>query len=392
MSTERINEIMSEIDAFKKDKYYRDELLKEMFRLQQELVRLTFNDEHSSLADLRIWDVENHFRILNEECDNVADLEIEEFESDCKELSNLIKAACSGKKGESIVFNSLERMGKQNMMLTNVELIENNTRTEIDALVFTPKGITIIEVKNTSKNIFIDESGNYYRTGTYLRWDSEIKKKQELREKLVKAILKNSGIENVPIKSMLVFTNNTIEVQNKCVGLETCFVSQLPHRVDQFGNEKRFSEIKILEMRDVVRNAECKEPHEIEMDTDKMKKDFAVLMYKLEEANRNKKEIRENLSTKGTRVWHEEDCGLPMGVVEETTEGRDSSFEELKNAKQKVDEGVHDVMDKDIKIPKFLTKDGYIKDQKIINTVGVAVGLFTAFGLGIATKTIVSRR
>ena len=49
-------------------------------------------------------------------------------------------------------------------------------------------------------------------------------------------------------------------------------------------------------------------------------------------------------------------------------------------------------MDKDIKIPEFLTKEGAAKDQRIINMVGGAAGLLVAFGLGIAAKTMVSRR
>ena len=49
-------------------------------------------------------------------------------------------------------------------------------------------------------------------------------------------------------------------------------------------------------------------------------------------------------------------------------------------------------MDKDIKIPEFLTKEDAAKDQRILNMVGGAAGLLVAFGLGIVAKSIVSRR
>ena len=53
---------------------------------------------------------------------------------------------------------------------------------------------------------------------------------------------------------------------------------------------------------------------------------------------------------------------------------------------------MQDTMGKDINIPEFLTKEGAIKDQKIINMAGGVAGLLVAFGLGIAAKTIISRR
>ena len=81
-----------------------------------------------------------------------------------------------------------------------------------------------------------------------------------------------------------------------------------------------------------------------------------------------------------------------MAAIEDAAEGTYSSIEELKNIEQEVDEKVQDTMDKDINIPEFLTKEGAAKDQKILNMVGGAAELLVAFGLGIAAKTIISRR
>lgn len=88
-----------------------------------------------------------------------------------------------------------------------------------------------------------------------------------------------------------------------------------------------------------------------------------------------------------------EDYALLMAAIEEAAEGTYSSIEELKNVEQEVDEEVQKVMDKDIKIPEFLTREGAVRQQKIKNMVGGAAGLLIAFGLGIATvKSIASRR
>ena len=73
MKTNRVNEMQATMKSFSKDKYQKNELLTEMFALQQEIVGLTFNGDHASTADLKIWDVERHLEQLNQDCGNVAD-------------------------------------------------------------------------------------------------------------------------------------------------------------------------------------------------------------------------------------------------------------------------------------------------------------------------------
>ena len=76
-----------------------------------------------------------------------------------------------------------------NIILKNIELKDGDDRTELDAVVITPYGITIVEVKNTARDIFIDENGNYYRTGEFLNWDCNIVQKMNLKEDLLKRAL-----------------------------------------------------------------------------------------------------------------------------------------------------------------------------------------------------------
>ena len=76
-----------------------------------------------------------------------------------------ISAEFSGNAGEQKVFRALDNLGCQNSVLHNVELEFDGRRTEIDAIVFTNHAIFIIEIKNSKKNIFIDENGEFYRIG-----------------------------------------------------------------------------------------------------------------------------------------------------------------------------------------------------------------------------------
>ena len=101
LKTNRVNEMMATMKSFSKDKYQKNEMLAEMFALQQEIVGLTFNGEHASTADLKLWDVERHLEQLNQDCGNVADEELQRFKEGSKTLCNLIKAEISGNRGEA---------------------------------------------------------------------------------------------------------------------------------------------------------------------------------------------------------------------------------------------------------------------------------------------------
>ena len=293
MRTERVNELKASMKSFGKDVYQKSELLDEMFALQQEIVSLTFNQDHAALAELRIWDVEKHLEQMNEELGNVADEELQRFIEGSKVLCNLIKAEISGNRGEAKAFRTLEYIKSRNYVLKNVELSDGDFRTELDAVVITPSAITIVEVKNTAKDIFIDEAGNYFRTGEFLRLDCNIGEKMQIKEALLRRALISAGYGDVEINSVVVFTNNRIEVQNKFEGLRTCFSSQLSYKVE--GNRSRviFSDEDMDAIKVCIEEAENKEAYPFEFDVEQYKTDYAALMAKLEEASVKSIEVEE---------------------------------------------------------------------------------------------------
>lgn len=295
MRTERVNELKANMKSFGKDAYQKSELLDEMFALQQEIVSLTFNQDHATLAELRIWDVEKHLEQMNEELGNVADEELQRFIEGSKVLCNLIKAEISGNRGEAKAFRTLEYIKSRNYVLKNVELCDGDFRTELDAVVITPSVITIVEVKNTAKDIFIDEAGNYFRTGEFLRLDCNIAEKMQIKEELLRKALSTTGYGEVEINSVVVFTNNRIEVQNKFEGLRTCFSSQLSYKVE--GNRSRviFADEDMDAIKACIEEAENKEAYPFEFDVEQYKTDYATLMAKLEEASAKAVEVEEDM-------------------------------------------------------------------------------------------------
>lgn len=281
----RTNEIMSSIKSVSKQTYRKSEVLPELFALQQEIVALTFNAEHAELGDLKIWDVESHLEQLNDDYGGIATEELQRFKSGCAFLCNLIKAECSGNRGENKAFYALERMRAEHLVLRNVELTDGNQRTEIDAVVITHKGVFIIEVKNTQRDIFIDEKGDYYRTGEYMRWDSNIGGKLTVKKDLLQKALCNAGLEKVEIFEIVVFTNNRIEVQNRCSRIKTCFLGQLPYLIDEWNLGRYLTSSDMSKASESIEKARCTEEYPLELDVERFKRDFAELMVKLESAS-----------------------------------------------------------------------------------------------------------
>ncbi|MDO5331593.1 MAG: nuclease-related domain-containing protein, partial [Bacillota bacterium] len=294
MKTQRIEELMTAMKSFGKESYHKSELLNEMFALQQEIVELTFSGEHAATAELKIWDVERHLEQLNADCGDAATEELARFKEGCKMLCNLIKAEISGNRGEYKAFKTLDYLKSQNRILKNVELSDGDVRTELDAVVITPKCVTIVEVKNTSKNIFIDEEGNYYRTGEFLKWDSNIAEKMSVKEGLLKKALEAAGYGQVQIRSIVVFTNNRIEVQNKYRQIKTSFVSQLAYIIDGYRLDDTISIEEMDKLQQIIQEAECKEAYPFEFDVNQYKADFANLMATLEIA-KTQEEVEEEV-------------------------------------------------------------------------------------------------
>ena len=79
-------------------------------------------------------------------------------------------------------------------VLRNIEFEFDGKRTEIDAVVFTHKAIFIIEIKNSKKNIFIDEDGGFYRTGYSMHYDCNIADKMSEREAMLRKALDKVGL------------------------------------------------------------------------------------------------------------------------------------------------------------------------------------------------------
>ncbi len=296
----RVTEILSQITAFSKASYTKSEYLPELLKLQKEMIDLTFNVEHAENGDLRLWDVERHLRKLNEERGHVADDELAKFIMGSKAVCHTIGAELSGNAGEQKVFRSLENLSCENAVLRNVELEFDGKRTEIDAIVITNHAIFIIEIKNSKKNIFIDEDGEFYRTGYSMHHDCNIAEKMDEREAMLRKALERAGMDYLKIFKIVTFTNPHIDVENKYHYIKVCGSNYLPTFIDKFTSNQWYTYENICTMMAAVNEVKCPDAYQMEINMEEFKTDFAYLMAKLEAAEEaeNKPEITLNSAEK----------------------------------------------------------------------------------------------
>lgn len=343
---EKVTELVNKIKSFQKTKYCKADIEAELRALQKELLSLVFDEEHILNANLKIWDAFNQLVAENEEKGGIATELLEILREDCKMFSNAIRAEISGNWGENQVFQRLTGLKGKYAILRNIELSDDRGRTELDMVVLTEKAQIIVEVKNTKKDVFIDEVGNYYRKGEYQSFDCNIKEKMNYRGELLGSVisekLQEKGKEAHIIK-LVVFTNYRMEIRNKCDELVTCFLSELPYLIDDYNGTFLYTEEDIDDMSEVISSSAESTEYKYEMDMQKFKEDFARVLVTLE------------------------------------------NFEE-KQEEEKMPE-----QEENIEIPYFLTEEYAEEQKKIKQIAGTVLGLASVFGLGVVFANAVSK-
>lgn len=280
----RFNSIMETLEPYGVGVFGRNEELEEMRKLKDKIISLTFNEEHANLAHLNLIDVYKHFEQLNNENGNKADELLRNFEVSNKDFHNFIKGLESGEKGEKKAFRYLDSIKTEHIILSNIELSDENTRSEIDFVVITPHELTIVEVKNTKRNVFISQNGSYYRTGEFNTFDCSIKEKLDIKERLLRKTLASLQ-QDVRVNKLLLFTDSRIQVQNQCSEINVCFADQLSYMIGRFDDESSNEVIMMSETKEVILKAEKTTKYPIKFDLKKYKEDYASLMAYLEECS-----------------------------------------------------------------------------------------------------------
>ena len=165
--------LLSGLKGLSKNVYSREELLPEMEQLEREMAQIVFEDE--SIEGMHLSDIMDQMNVMNDLSGNRASVELKRLSKLFDVFSNLIRAEQSGMFGEDLVEKYLSRMKSNHVVLRNLQLSDGVHNTEIDFLVLKQGVATIVEVKNSKKDVYIDEDGNVLIVTWVLRWILERK-------------------------------------------------------------------------------------------------------------------------------------------------------------------------------------------------------------------------
>lgn len=298
MKNNRKDNIKSKITAFSKEAYKNEDVLDELFKFQQEVVNLTFEETHAERMNLRMYDVYNYLSNKNVELGGAADDELLKFKDYCDEFRTMIGREVAGTSGERKVFRTLETLNSENRVLNNVELKSDTNRAEIDEIVITPKGIFLLEVKNSNHDMIIDTRGNYYRARGYMTFDYNIAEKINVKEHLLRKVIKESDLpeelKKANIIKFVVFANSKMHCDNRYKHLKVCYLSNLPQTIDEHVGKDIYSLEDMSLLEEIIRTAEKKEEYPVDFDFEGFKECFSNIMVCLEQTAEIEKESLED--------------------------------------------------------------------------------------------------
>ena len=93
--------------------------------------------------------------------------------------------------------------------------------------------------------------------------------------------MKKNG-KKLNIVNYVVFANSRINVTNRYKYFRTCFLSQLPHLIDDYVGQDIYTIEDLERMKDIIHSAEDKKAYPLGFDIGQMKEDFAMTMAILE--------------------------------------------------------------------------------------------------------------
>lgn len=304
----RKQEILSNLTAFKKVYYEKQEGLQEMLILQNEMTKVMFGEDqhfHKGFYNIinEVRDYRFHDKRIRNEVAN-------RFINNCYTLVNKIKCEKSGLQGEKIANYSLDNIKEEHVVLRNLELDDNGKKTEIDFIVITRYGIFILEIKNTRHDVIIDDKGNYYTisSNNVKRFDKNIGIKCNNRKSLLEKVIKESKFANVlehkDIQQIVVFTNTQINVKNDYKYIKECYLPILPHMIDEFKGKEILSRRDMSNLLIYLKAKESSSEYlPVELDVEQFKNDFADIVVTMEKEKceypnyNNKESIRYKINS-----------------------------------------------------------------------------------------------
>ena len=153
------------------ERYTNQEIMEKYSDLQSIMKESAFEKQHAEI--LRDKDLTNHFQALAIEHGLDQTETYLRFIKNFNVLGYTIATFKKGLNGEKLARRSLKlvSLDPNVRILYNIQLQDEDSQTEYDAIVIAPYGIFVIEVKNWNKEMVIDEYGRLSQISTNIVYD-----------------------------------------------------------------------------------------------------------------------------------------------------------------------------------------------------------------------------
>ena len=242
----RIRTIIKEMHAGDKEVHDISDRISNLGRYQKYAVEQTFGKEAAPKKTFE--DLIAFYKTLNRSFNLGLSDEISELECECgnfeKELQDILGNVDDRylirPRIEDFLAKDKERKNRFaeadiKPVIFDAKYIDGDTSVAIDTIVVTSGGIVLLEMMSPTRNIGIDEKGNYmafnYREA---RMDSfSLLERIRIKQKMIFQILRNHEIQDIPIYSAVVFSGN-LAYSNHCEEIKIIRDSQIPRYFETF--------------------------------------------------------------------------------------------------------------------------------------------------------------
>lgn len=346
MNKNRVLNIKKTFDGvgpIKDKEYTNQEIVDLLVEIQKTMMTGVYEKTHAEFMKER--DLMRHFATLATEYGLHETDTYKRFETNMSELGFTIGSFIKGMNGERIAKRALKLLSfdKDVKILYNIALEDEDAQAEYDAIVITPYGLFVIEVKNWGAKMIIDENGILRREDQNIKYD--LPGRMSIKEGLLKEYLGDLFPETY--QSILLFSNENADVHDDYKKMPVCYGGGVAYMIrEQRTKEKILSTEQINNIVERIMESHKEQKAPCRVKCEEIIEDYAELMAQIEEMS---------------------ECQSAVTQIEKKT------FEE-----KTTDE-----------VPA-IEKERVLREMKLSQVIGgIAAGFALAFGLGVAaTKTI----
>lgn len=360
MNENRVNNIKTSFMGVGPDKttlYTNQEIVDLLLEIQKKMIAGVYEQTHAEY--MRDRDLMLHFSTLAERYELKNTKTYQRFETNMNVLGYTIGSFIKGMNGERIARRALKLISfdKNVRILYNVALEDEDTQAEYDAIVITPYGIFVVEVKNWGVEMNINENGILSRNDQEIKYD--LPGRMSIKEGLLREYLGESFPDKY--KGIVLFSNENAKVQDDYKQIPICYGGGVAYSIRNYNDGKEiFTAEKISEVVHKIMSHHKEQKALCKVNCEEIVEDYALL----------------------------------MAAIEEAVDGTYDSIEELKNPEVNLEKKeVEKIIEKDNKTSERLAENSDFNELKVKKMLCNVARMVSAFGIGIVvTKVFTSHK